>query len=139
MDYDFLGHFARQVDLMISELVIVQRAKLAQTPSLVLAEDARDLSKLPDNISAVITSPPYPNEKDYTRTTRVESILLRLVSDKTSLRGIKESLLRSNTRNIFVNDNDGDEVAEFPSIQRVCRDIEARRIELEKDSGFERL
>jgi hypothetical protein len=124
---------------MISELAAVQAAGLADTTARVLAEDARELSHVPGRISAVITSPPYPNEKDYTRTTRVESILLRLVSDRASLREVKESLLRSNTRNIFVNDRDGDEVKEFASIQKVCHEIEKRRIELSKDSGFERL
>jgi len=138
-DYDVLAHFARHGDLMIRELCSIQAAGLAKVSSQVFADDARTMARLPDGITGVITSPPYPNEKDYTRTTRVESILLRLISDKASLREMKESLLRSNTRNIFVADNDGDEVAEFPSIVKLCRDIENRRIELEKDSGFERL
>jgi len=102
-------------------------------------EDARELTQVPSGISAVITSPPYPNEKDYTRTTRVESILLRLVTDRASLREVKDLLLRSNTRNIFVDDTDGEEVKGFTSIRRVCEEIEKRRIELQKDSGFERL
>ena len=61
------------------------------------------------------------------------------IRDRQALRQVKESLLRSNTRNIFVDDADSDEVREFRSIQTVCRQIEERRIELEKDSGFERL
>jgi hypothetical protein len=61
------------------------------------------------------------------------------MTDKASVRGVKESLLRSNTRNIFVDDRDGEEVREFASIQKICGQIEARRIELHKDSGFERL
>jgi DNA modification methylase len=138
-DYDVSGHFARHANLMIDQMAELQNAGRAAVPAQVLFRDARDLSGLDHPVSAVITSPPYPNEKDYTRTTRVESILLRLVTDKASLREVKESLLRSNTRNIFVDDRDGDEVLEFSSIQKVCRQIEARRIELEKDSGFERL
>src|SRR5207249_716709 len=90
-------------------------------------------------ISAVITSPPYPNEKDYTRTTRVESLLLGLLSDKKELRKVKEKLLRSNTRNVFIKDQDSAEVSEFKSIREICDAIEARRIELRKTSGFERL
>jgi hypothetical protein len=138
-DYDVLGHFARHTAGMISEIAAVQAAGQSATPSRILAADARELAQLPEDVSAVITSPPYPNEKDYTRTTRVESILLRLMVDKAGLRGIKESLLRSNTRNIFVEDRDGEEVREFASIQKICREIEARRLELNKDSGFERL
>jgi DNA modification methylase len=138
-DYDVLGHFARQADIMIRELSEVQVRSLQRTDSTVLLADARNIPELPEKVSAVITSPPYPNEKDYTRTTRVESILLRLISDRTQLRGTKASLLRSNTRNIFVDDRDGEEVREFKSIQKICGQIENRRIELGKTSGFERL
>lgn len=138
-DYDVLGHFACHSNLMITELEEMQVATIENVSSKVLQCDARTLEEIPDRISAVITSPPYPNEKDYTRTTRVESLLLRLVSDRQSLRNIKELLLRSNTRNIFVNDRDGEEVKEFASIQKICADIEKRRIELGKTSGFERL
>jgi len=138
-DYDVLGHFARHADSMIAELTVVQSNGSPETSSTVFMDDARQLAKIPSGIAAVITSPPYPNEKDYTRTTRVESILLRLMTDRTSLREVKESLLRSNTRNVFVNDTDEEEVAEFKSIRRVCEQIEKRRLELHKDSGFERL
>ena len=138
-DYDVLGHFARHADLMIAELWASQVKGLQETTSSVYLDDARELKQIPDGISAVITSPPYPNEKDYTRTTRVESILLRLVVNRVNLREIKELLLRSNTRNVFFDDTDGEEVKEFVSIRRVCQEIERRRVELHKDSGFERL
>ena len=46
-------------------------------------------------MDAVITSPPYPNEKDYTRTTRLESVLLGFISDKKDIRLIKKDLVRS--------------------------------------------
>jgi hypothetical protein len=139
LDYDVLGHFARRGDLMIKELSAAQRAGYQDVPSQVLAVDARELANVPGGVTAVITSPPYPNEKDYTRTTRVESILIGLIVDRESLRRTKEHLLRSNTRNVFVDDNDGDEVREFESIQLICEAIEKRRRELNKTSGFERL
>lgn len=138
-DYDVLGHFARHADWMISTLEEVSSSGFAATPATVFRADSRQLDEVPGGISAVITSPPYPNEKDYTRTTRVESILLRILTNRDSLREVKESLLRSNTRNVFVDDTDGTEVAEFDSIRSVCQAIEKRRIELGKDSGFERL
>jgi len=138
-DYDVLGHFARHADWMISALVEIQASTAVATPATVVCTDSRRLDGIPAGISAVITSPPYPNEKDYTRTTRVESILLRILTSRESLREVKESLLRSNTRNVFADDTDGAEVAEFASIRAVCEAIEKRRIELAKDSGFERL
>jgi hypothetical protein len=138
-DYDVAGHFARRVAEMTDELARMRSEHPKAPAAVVLRQDARDLSSLPEGISAVITSPPYPNEKDYTRTTRVESLLLGISCDKETLRSMKQDLLRSNTRNVFVADRDGDEVREFASIQSVCQAIEDRRVELNKTSGFERL
>lgn len=64
-------------------------------PSTVLLGDSRDiLEEIEDSsISAVITSPPYPNEKDYTRTTRLESVILGFMSSREDLRAIKRNLV----------------------------------------------
>ena len=52
--------------------------------------DAREASSvlLPNSVDAVITSPPYPNEKDYTRTTRLESVLLGYFEDMGDYRAL---------------------------------------------------
>lgn len=70
--------------------------------SKIIKGDARKIDKcLPEElmgqINCVITSPPYPNEKDYTRSTRLESILLDFINNKRDLRNVKEDLLRSNS------------------------------------------
>ncbi len=103
--------------------------------------DARDIIELlePHSIDAVFTSPPYPNEKDYTRTTRLEMVLLGFVKDKTDLRALKKSLVRSNTRSVYKADDDDSWIENHAEIQRIAREIEERRIELDKTSGFERL
>jgi hypothetical protein len=111
------------------------------TPSLVYRADSRSLAEVlqPDSIDIVITSPPYPNEKDYTRTTRLESVLLGFIRDKQDLRMLKQTLVRSNTRGVYKVDRDDTLVAEHEEIQRIAAAIEKRRIELGKTSGFERL
>jgi DNA modification methylase len=102
--------------------------------------DARQLENLliPNSINAVFTSPPYPNEKDYTRTTRLESVLLGFINDKIDLRRLKQGLLRSNTRNVYKGDNDDMWVSEHEAIQEIADTIEKRRIALGKTSGFEK-
>ena len=112
-----------------------------QIPSEVYCADSRQMTTiLPSNsIDAVITSPPYPNEKDYTRTTRLESILLGFVTSRDELRQLKRGLVRSNTRGVYKGDDDDQWIAANPEIQRIAEAIEARRIELGKTSGFERL
>ncbi len=103
--------------------------------------DARQLRELiePRSIDAVITSPPYPNEKDYTRTTRLESVLLGFINNKAELQALKRGLIRSNTRTVYKGDEDDKWIAEHVEIQRVAHVIETRRIELGKTSGFEKL
>jgi len=58
--------------------------KISFTKSESIFFDSRNLKEVLNGtkISAVITSPPYPNEKDYTRTTRLESVLLGFISNK---------------------------------------------------------
>ena len=92
-----------------------------------------------ESVDAVITSPPYPNEKDYTRTTRLESVILGLIRDRQELRSLKQGLVRSNTRGVYKVDSDHREVANHPEIQRIADAIETRRVQLGKTSGFERL
>jgi SAM-dependent methyltransferase len=113
----------------------------ADVSAVVHHADARQIASViePDSIDVVITSPPYPNEKDYTRTTRLESVVLGFIESKADLRALKAGLVRSNTRNVYKGDSDDEWVAAHPEIQRIAEAIEARRLELGKTSGFERL
>ena len=114
--------------------------KRAKTSAIVHLADSRQVEQLiePESIDAVITSPPYPNEKDYTRTTRLESVLLGFIRDRDGLREIKKSLVRSNTRSVYKEDTDDSLVKHHRGIQRIAQLIEQRRIEQGKTSGFER-
>lgn len=103
--------------------------------------DARSMQQLlrPNSIDAVITSPPYPNEKDYTRTTRLETVLLGFVNNLSEMRALKRSLVKSNTRGVYKSDIDDEWISEHLAIQNIAGEIERRRIEMGKTSGFERL
>jgi hypothetical protein len=127
------------VNQMSSDLLMVEEVRGVR--STVHHADARQLLRvLPEcSIDAVITSPPYPNEKDYTRTTRLESVLLGFIRSKQDLRALKQDLVRSNTRGVFKNDRDDLLVVDHDDIQDIAEAIEERRIALGKTSGFERL
>lgn len=107
----------------------------------VLLGDARNLTEIiePRSIDAVITSPPYPNEKDYTRITRLESVLLGFINNRKDLRSFKNNLLRSNTKNVYKGDEDYKWIEDNERIQDLAKTIEDKRIELGKTSGFEKL
>ena len=110
-------------------------------PATVNLGDSRDahLYLTENSVDAVFTSPPYPNEKDYTRTTRLESVILGFLNVKSELREMKERFLRSNTRNVYKNDKDDDYILHNTEVLKIAEEIECKRINMGKTSGFERL
>lgn len=138
-DAPVVDFWMQEVVKMVDDLRYLQT--LEPTSATIYQADSREILQVlqPDSIDAVITSPPYPNEKDYTRTTRLESVLLGFIRNKQELRALKQGLIRSNTRNVYKNDTDDLWVANHLEIQRIAGEIEARRIELGKTSGFERM
>lgn len=127
------------VELIARDLEDMKVGK--DTESFVHKGDARNpFAVLGANcVDAVITSPPYPNEKDYTRTTRLESVLLGFIRNRQDLRSLKQDLIRSNTRGVYSTDTDDAPVNDHDEIQDIAEAIESRRIELGKTSGFERM
>jgi DNA modification methylase len=103
--------------------------------------DARSIPKRDyiGKVDCVITSPPYPNEKDYSRTTRLESVILGFIKTKDDLRNIKKGFIRSNSKNVYRSDNDAQYISNIGSINKLSNEIEERRLELGKTSGFEKL
>lgn len=138
-DVPVLASWLHEIGKMVGDLRQVQGQPYPACE--VHRADARGISGIlpPGSIDAVITSPPYPNEKDYTRTTRLESVLLGFVNNKAELRALKQQLVRSNTRGVYKSDDDDQWINGHPEIQRIANAIEQRRVELGKNSGFERL
>lgn len=138
-DVPVISAWLKSVQVMADDLRELQGKQVGT--SAVYNGDSRHLSARlsVSSVDAVITSPPYPNEKDYTRTTRLESVLLGLIQTKDDLRRTKHMLIKSNTRCVYKNDRDDQMVAQHARIQAIAERIEARRIELGKTSGFERL
>lgn len=138
VDAPVLESWLREVGFIAADLAQLQT--LPPAPARVHHADSRQILQAlkPQSVDVVITSPPYPNEKDYTRTTRLESVLLGFIQTKAELRALKQGLIRSNTRNVYKADTDDRWVAHHAEIQRIAKAIEDRRIALGKTSGFER-
>jgi hypothetical protein len=138
-DAPVIAPWLENVKAMARDLVDLRVKR--HVPSTILRADSREILSVlqPNSIDSVITSPPYPNEKDYTRTTRLESVLLGILQTKMELKAVKRGLMRSNTRNVYKGDDDDAWVTSHSEIQRIAADIERRRIALKKTSGFERM
>lgn len=138
-DVPVVASWLAEVAVIADDLRTVHR--LCYPECTAYLADAREAARLldPRSVDAVITSPPYPNEKDYTRTTRLESVLLGFYTNTAQLRELKRRLVRSNTRGVYKADDDDRWVVDHPEIQQIAERIEARRINLGKTSGFEKL
>jgi hypothetical protein len=139
VDVPVISTWLSRIELMAKNLRGV--TNLNQVNSQAYFADARRMNEVlkPNSVDAVITSPPYPNEKDYTRITRLESVILGFINNKTELQLLKKGLVRSNTRNVYKGDDDDKWIEAHPEILRIANDIENRRLELGKTSGFEKL
>ncbi len=105
-DVPVISIWLQEIKTMVDDSQSLTRKKLPV--SEVCLADARNMDQHldPNSVDMVITSPPYPNEKDYTRTTRLESVLLGFINDRAGLRSLKSNLIRSNTRNVYKSDDD---------------------------------
>lgn len=140
-DVDVLGAFGCKVDKMTRDLQVVSNLpRIGQ--SKVLEGDARQCESVLSragvgSIDFVITSPPYPTEKDYTRQTRLELIFLGYVYDTKSLRRIKKAMVRSHSKGIYKADSDGRFVAEIPQIKTIANELRVKVAD--KTYGFAKL
>jgi hypothetical protein len=138
-DVDALAGFQQRVQSMAEDLRLARAYPYARAEARL--GDARELHRYrqlqgKNRPTAVITSPPYPTEHDYTRNSRLELAILELVSDLPSLRLIKKRMLRSHTKNIYVDDSDSKAASRFKSVNKIATRLE----QLSKDeaSGFAR-
>ena len=132
--------FSERVDQMVTDLENLDRHFAGQT--VIVDGDSRELSanwlRPPAaGFDAVISSPPYPTEHDYTRNSRLELALLESVVDRDSLRAIKKRMIRSHTKGIYIEDADSRSVEENQEIAELVAVIDRKAAR--KKHGFARL
>jgi SAM-dependent methyltransferase len=124
---DLIDEFASRVTAMAFDLEL---AKDYPTTKVEVDQgDARHLrpalSRLKQRrFDAVICSPPYPAEHDYTRNTRLELAFLEATTDALDVRAIKRRMIRSNTKSVYADDKDWTLVWAHPKIAAVAREVE---------------
>jgi DNA modification methylase len=122
-------------DLKVARAVSHGKARISLGDS---RQINRKKIKAPKNgFDAIISSPPYPTEHDYTRNSRLELAFLENVTDGKTLRGIKKGMIRSHTKGIYVTDDDEREVSRVKRIQRLVLRID--KLAKTKSYGFARL
>jgi len=125
-DADVFGGFEVRVQNFANDLRKVSSLTPGQVQ--VVQGDSRNCYALikdlaPRTYAAGICSPPYPSEHDYTRNARLELAFLEEVSDLSTLRAIKQSMIRSHTKNIYKGDMDDILVRRYSQISAISETL----------------
>jgi hypothetical protein len=138
IDSPVLQGFQDRVDQMASDLELL--ADLKKPQAMLCEGDSRFCHRTlgrTRRYHAVICSPPYPTEHDYTRNTRLELAFLERVTDVESLRTIKKTMIRSHTKGIYKDDNDASLLSVDPILDEIVNGL---RVKIQsKSHGFARL
>jgi len=76
-----------------------------------------------DSIDFIITSPPYPNDLEYTRQTRLELYLLDFVRSMEDIQQIKRKMTKGSTKLIFKESNSEQYIYNFEDIIEISDKI----------------
>lgn len=138
---DVLAAFEEKVSRILADLERSDVRENRRTKATVHLGDSRNLSKFvaPHSVDAMVTSPPYPGDHEYTKHSRIELIWCKMAQDKTEFRRIKQRMLRGSTTNVYREDRLGDHVRDLISIRDVTAEIDARLRSDGASSGFEKL
>jgi DNA modification methylase len=72
-----------------------------------------------DSIHFIITSPPYPNDLEYTRQTRLELYLLDFVKNMNDVQKIKRNMVKGSTKLVFKESNSEKYIEKYDSIKNI--------------------
>lgn len=72
-----------------------------------------------NSIDFLITSPPYPNDLEYTRQTRLELYLLDFVKSMDDVQKIKRKMVKGSTKLIYKDSNSAAQIEPFKSVVKI--------------------
>jgi DNA modification methylase len=140
-EVDVLDIFREKVLRIAEDLRRPEIRSNRKIGSKIILGDARNLSSIIErnSIDAMITSPPYPGDHEYTKHSRIELIWCEMANNKSEFQMIKKRMLRGSTTNVYREDSLGELVSSISSIRAVTDEIDVRLKADGASSGFEKL
>lgn len=123
----FLDAFVQKLRMIYEDLQAVKLYEgLFGRSVAIYTDDMRQMSEFiePDSIDFIFTSPPYPNDLEYTRQTRLDLYLLDFIQNIEDIVEIKRRMIKGSTKLIY-NDSDSSRlVEEYPFVQKIVHELE---------------
>jgi len=122
---EFIDAFTHKIKIMIEDISVIQRINSQFGKTTIYTEDCRKSSKFlaKNSVDFIISSPPYPNDLEYTRQTRLEMFLLDFVKNLNDVQKIKKNMVKGSTKLIFKESASAIYVEKFKSVQEVANNI----------------
>jgi len=132
----FFDGFCKKIIQAYNDLKLIQKFD-AYGKTKVFNESTTKASCFIDekSVDFIITSPPYPNDLEYTRQTRLELYLLDFVKNMEDVQKLKKTMIKSSTKLIYKEDNCGEYIKGFKSVQEVAEQVE--KALSDKNWGFD--
>jgi DNA modification methylase len=121
---EFWDIFTKKVIQIYKDLQLIQKYDNYGTSKLI-NDSCLNSSKYIDNntIDFIITSPPYPNDLEYTRQTRLELYLLGFVKNMDDVKQIKRRMVKGSTKLIFKESKSEKYISQFNEIKEISNMI----------------
>lgn len=121
----FKENFYRKINQILEDLTLLKQGEDFFGRVDTFCKDSREISEiLARKVDLIITSPPYPNDLEYTRQTRLELYLLDFVKNMNDVQKIKRRMVKGSTKLIFKDSNSAKYVMKFESIQKLVAELE---------------
>lgn len=123
----FIEAFKRQISIISEDLMLLKKLNPDYGKSKIYNKDCRKATSFikKESVDFIITSPPYPNDLEYTRQTRLELFLLDFVENLNDVRKIKHNMVKGSTKLIYKKSSSAKYVKSFSSVQDVAEKLES--------------
>ncbi len=121
---DFWDLFTDKVIQIYTDLKVIQKHNHYGKSGLITDTclNAKKYLK-PESIDFIVTSPPYPNDLEYTRQTRLELYLLDFVKSMNDVQQIKRKMVKGSTKLIFKESNSEKFIKKFEDVKIISAQI----------------
>jgi len=132
----FFNVFCKKIIQAYNDLKLIQRFDTYGKTKVFNKSTTEASSFIEENsVDFIITSPPYPNDLEYTRQTRLELYLLDFVKNMEDVQKLKKTMIKSSTKLIYKKDNYAEYIKNFESVQDVAEQVE--KALFDKNWGFD--
>ncbi len=122
---EFWNIFTNRVIDIYKDLQKMQEFGIVYPDATLINDSCLNARKyIKDNsIDFLVTSPPYPNDLEYTRQTRLEMYMLDFVQNMEDVQKIKRNMVKGSTKLIYKESNSASYITHFESVMKISDEI----------------